>query len=229
MPPNHGSNSQTHLPGIPLVPPHIRKKTSLRTLDFQLSTPGPWKDLGIRCRRQSVVSTQPSTVLVAPFLAQLAPENRSYPYIFTKVKFFPFRTPATPCENAQNLQRKVSLQTLSNDEGNPVPSSIRQYFGLTTICGNTLNELHGGSWWQYTNGYKWGVHSFYETVGPRSSETLSGSSQRALICCKQSCGQYSSIPLCITLVTLVDSTGSRKFRTHLNRMQKNTFHSLSIM
>ena len=79
---------KTHLPGIPLVPPHIRKKTSLRTLDFQLSTPGPWKDLGIRCRRQSVVSTQPSTVLVAPFLAQLAPENRSYPYIFTKVKFF---------------------------------------------------------------------------------------------------------------------------------------------
>lgn len=216
MPPNHESNSQTHLPGIPVVPPHIRKKSISQNSGFSAFHAWPLKRPGHQVQHQPAVSTQPSTVLVAPLLAQLAPENRSYPYIFTKVKFFPFRTPATPCENVQTLQRKVSLQTLSNDERNPVPSSICQYFGLTTICGNTVDELHGGSWWQYTNGYRWGV-SFYETVGPRSSETLSGSSQRALICCKQSCGQYSSIPLCITLV---DSTGSRKFRTHLNRMQQ---------
>ena len=173
---------------------------------------------------------QPSTVLVAPLLAQLAPENRSYPYIFTKVKFFPFRTPPAPCENVQSLQeRKSSKPYLYNDEGNPVPSSIRQYFGLITICSNTLDELPGGSWWQYTDGYRWGVHSFYETVGPRSSETLSGSSKRALTCCKQSCGQYSSIPLCITLV---ESTGIRKFRTHLNRMQQKysslTFNHVTL-
>ena len=150
MPPNHGSNSQTHLPGIPVVPPHKEKKHLSELWIFSFPRLALEKTWATGAAPTSGLH-QPSTVLVAPFLAQLAPENRSYPYIFTKVKFFPFRTPATPCENVQNLQRKVSLQTLSNDERNPVPSSIRQYFGLTTICGNTLDELHGGSWWQYTD------------------------------------------------------------------------------